>query len=123
MDENRIWAALGPGGFDRVVAAFYGKVKEDEVLGPLYPENDWEGAEKRLAGFLKFRFGGEMDYVEERGHPRLRMRHMPFRIGPRERDRWLELMGGALEESGVDGEVREPLMDFFTQVAEFMRNE
>ena len=105
------------------MAAFYRRVREDEVLAPLYPKGDWEGAEHRLASFLRFRLGAEQEYLEERGHPRLRMRHMPFKIGEVERDRWLELMDGALAECEVRPETREPLQAFFTQVAEFMRNQ
>lgn len=123
MDESAIWEDLGPEGVNRVVAAFYRRVREDDLLAPLYPEGDWEGAEHRLAGFLRFRLGGDTSYTDERGHPRLRMRHMPFRIGEAERDRWLELMEGALGECEVRTETRVPLMAFFAQVAEFMRNQ
>lgn len=105
-----------------MVAGFYRRVRTDEVLGPLYPPDDWEGAEARLRDFLLFRFGGVMRYVEERGHPRLRMRHLPFAIGEAERDRWLELMGEAVREAGVAREPAQALMTFFAQVADFMRN-
>ena len=72
MDEVVIWETLGAEGFRRMVAAFYRRVREDDLLAPMYPDDDWEGAEERLYGFLAFRFGGVADYVEERGHPRLR---------------------------------------------------
>jgi hemoglobin len=88
----------------------------------MYPEDDWDGAERRLLGFLAFRFGGVTAYVEERGHPRLRGRHMPFAIGEAERDRWLELMDAAVGETGVPPETGRDLMVFFAQVADFMRN-
>ena len=117
-----IWQDLGPEGVNRLVAAFYRRVRSDDLLAPLYPQEDWDGAEHRLASFLRFRLGAETEYLEERGHPRLRMRHMPFRIGEAERDRWLELMDGALAECEVKPETREPLQAFFAQVAEFMRN-
>jgi hemoglobin len=122
MDEKEIWELVGAEGFDRLTAAFYRRVKEDAILAPMYPKKDWEGAEKRLAGFLKFRIGGEMAYVEERGHPRLRGRHMPFAIGEAERDRWLELMAGAMEEVKIVPQAAEPLTAFFVQVADFMKN-
>ena len=122
MNEAAIWHALGEEGFGRLVAAFYRRIPGDEILGPLYPEGDMEGAEARLRDFLLFRFGGVTRYIEERGHPRLRMRHMPFAIGERERDRWLELMGEAVRETEVPAEAAEPLMEFFAQVADFMRN-
>ena len=87
-----------------------------------FEAGDLAGAEERLFDFLCFRFGGVTRYVEERGHPRLRMRHMPFRIGEAERDRWLELMEGALRETEVPEAAAVPLTAFFTQVADFMRN-
>ena len=89
----------------------------------MYPENDWEGAEERLRDFLLFRFGISQKYIEERGHPRLRMRHMPFAIGERERDAWLNAMEGAMDEIEVEGDAREALSQFFAQVADFMRNQ
>ena len=88
----------------------------------MYPDDDWEGAEKRLADFLIYRFGGSDRYIQERGHPRLRMRHAPFQIGIAERDRWLKLMGEAMEEVQIPPEHRLNLKVFFDQVADFMRN-
>ena len=123
MDESAIWQDLGAEGINRLVAAFYRQVRLDDVLGPMYPQDDWEGAEHRLASFLRFRLGAETAYLEERGHPRLRMRHLPFRIGEAERDRWLELMDKALAECEIAPETREPLLAFFAQVADFMRNQ
>jgi hemoglobin len=73
-------------------------------------------------GFLLFRFGGPTDYVDERGHPRLRGRHMPFAIGEAERDRWVEMMAEAMGEVGIGGEEGEVMGGFFIQVADFMRN-
>ena len=105
-----------------MVAAFYRRVREDEVIGPLYPQEDWAGAEKRLADFLIYRFGGSPAYIDERGHPRLRMRHMPFAIGVAERDRWLELMAAAMAEVAIPQPQAETLRAFFAQVADFMRN-
>jgi len=122
MNEEEIWRELGAEGFREVVAGFYRRVRADDLLGPMYPADDWEGSERRLWQFMCYRFGGDASYMEERGHPRLRMRHQPFRIGLAEGDRWLELMDAALEESGVAPAVRAPLGAFFAQVAGFMRN-
>jgi hemoglobin len=120
--EAVVMEALGEDGFARLVAAFYRRVRVDDLIGPMYPPDDWENAERRLADFLIFRFGGSDRYIQERGHPRLRMRHVPFSIGEAERDRWLELMGAAMDELGLAGEARVNLGAFFDQVADFMRN-
>jgi hemoglobin len=82
--------------FVRLVDAFYDGVATDEVLLPLYPEQpDLSGARHRLTLFLVQYWGGPTTYLDERGHPRLRMRHLPFHIGPLERDRWLVHMAAA----------------------------
>jgi len=122
VPEALVYAELGELGFQELVAAFYRRVKGDDLLGPMYPNQDWAGAEKRLADFLIFRFGGPPRYIEERGHPRLRMRHAPFLIGEAERDRWLALMSAAMDEVALADEVRSVLEPFFAQVADFMRN-
>ena len=97
MDEATVMKVCGEEGIRRMVAAFYQRVREDGLIGPMYPPDDWEGAEERLVDFLLFRLGASTRYMETRGHPRLRMRHIPFRIGEAERDRWLELMAGAMD--------------------------
>jgi len=107
----------------KMVAAFYRRVKIDDLIGPMYPPDDWEGAEERLRDFLIYRFGGSDRYIQQRGHPRLRMRHGPFAIGPAERDRWVELMSGAMEEAEVPPEHQLNMKVFFDQVAEFLRNQ
>ena len=117
-----LYAELGENRLRDLVAAFYRRVREDAIIGPMYPQDDWAGAEKRLADFLIFRFGGPQTYIEERGHPRLRMRHLPFSIGIAERDRWLDLMGAAMAETGITQAHAEVLGPFFAQVADFMRN-
>ncbi|MGE9268244.1 MAG: globin [Verrucomicrobiales bacterium] len=122
MSEEIIYATLGDLGFQRLVAAFYRRVKEDEIVGSMYPDDDWEGSEERLYQFLLFRFGKNPTYIEQRGHPRLRMRHMPFKIGTAERDRWIEMMDEAMVETKVPAIAAEPLRAFFVQVADFMRN-
>lgn len=120
--EQDVLLQLGENGLREMVSAFYRRVKEDDLIGPMYPEGDWEGSEGRLADFLIFRFGGSDKYTQERGHPRLRMRHVSFSIGEVERDRWLELMGAAMDEVEVPEAARGELDPFFAQVADFMRN-
>jgi hemoglobin len=117
-----LYAELGEPTLRALVTSFYQRVREDEIIGPLYPQDDWAGAEKRLADFLIFRFGGPQTYIEERGHPRLRTRHMPFSIGITERDRWLDLMGAAMQDTAIPPPQAETLAAFFAQVADFMRN-
>lgn len=123
MTESEVMAACGEDGIRRMVAAFYRRVRTDDLIGPMYPESDWEGSEERLAEFLLFRLGGSQRYLEMRGHPRLRMRHVHFRIGAAERDRWLEMMSAAMVETGVPENARGFLDPFFAQVADFMRNQ
>jgi len=121
--EALVWEELGEEGILAVVKGFYNRVRHDDLLGPMYPDDDWEGAERRLGLFLCFRFGGDPRYQAERGHPRLRARHLPFRIGVLERDRWLTLMGDSLKENQVGESCYDILWGFFEQVADFMRNE
>lgn len=122
MKDIEIYDVVGEEGFERLVAAFYRQVPGDDILGPMYPEDDMDGAEERLRDFLVGRFGGPQRYMEKRGHPRLRMRHMPFVIDPRARDRWVELMGNALDEVGFPPEVESLLRHFFDAVATMMIN-
>lgn len=123
MNEADVMAACGEDGIRRMVAAFYQRVRTDDLLGPMYPDGDWDGAEERLAEFLLFRLGASTRYIETRGHPKLRMRHITFRIGIAERDRWLELMTAAMEEAAIPASARAFLDPFFEQVADFMRNQ
>jgi hemoglobin len=122
MNEEDIYATIGPDGFQKLVAAFYRQIPQDPILGPMYPAADLVGAEKRLRDFLIFRFGGPSTYLEERGHPRLRMRHFPFPITGAARDRWMELMGRALEESQLPPQVDKTLREFFGGTATFLVN-
>jgi hemoglobin len=83
--------------FEKLVRAFYVGVASDEVLRPMYPEADLEGAIQRLTGFLEQYWGGPGTYSEQRGHPRLRMRHQPYKVNPDARDRWLGHMRVAVD--------------------------
>ena len=96
--EPSFWQQVGGRPtFEKLVRAFYDGVRVDPVLLPMYPEDDLEPAIQRLTGFLEQYWGGPGSYSEERGHPRLRMRHMPFRVNPDARDRWLMHMREALD--------------------------
>ena len=88
----------------------------------MYPKHDMAGAEQRLRGFLIQRFGGPDTYSQQRGHPRLRMRHGPFKINRAGRDRWVELMEAALVEAALPPEALPPLRKFFHDSATFMIN-
>jgi len=123
LSIDTLAAEVGEETLRAMVRGFYDRVREDPMIGPMYPPDDWVGAEKRLADFLIYRFGGSSAYLDERGHPRLRMRHMPFAIGGAERDRWLALMDAAMREAGIYGEAADLLSAFFAQVADMMRNQ
>lgn len=88
----------------------------------MYPPDDLAGAEARLCDFLVGRFGGPLRYIEQRGHPRLRMRHAPFPITPAARDRWVSLMESALAEARLPAEAEATLRAFFESVATMMIN-
>jgi hemoglobin len=108
--------------FEALVARFYEGVATDPVLRPLYPEEDLAGARHRLTLFLIQYWGGPRTYDEERGHPRLRMRHAPFGIGPVERDRWLVHMRAAIAELAPSGDITDELEGYMAMAAEAMRN-
>ena len=120
--DTHVYPLIGEEGFTRLVAAFYRRVATDDILRPMYPQDDLAGAERRLRDFLIQRFGGPMQYSQQRGHPRLRMRHAPFVIDQRGRDRWIELMEAALTEVKLPAEVVPPLRRFFHEAATFMIN-
>ena len=120
--EGKIFGIIGEEGFQRLVAAFYRQVPTDKILGPMYPADDLEGAEYRLRGFLIGRFGGPQTYIEERGHPALRMRHAPYNLNIDARNRWVEIMDSALDEAAFATEVDEVLRPFFAQTATFLIN-
>ncbi len=97
--QGNFWEQVGGRAtFEKLVRAFYEGIRTDEVLLPMYPEQpDLEGAIQRLTGFLEQYWGGPTTYSEQRGHPRLRMRHLPFKVNPEARDRWLGHMRAALD--------------------------
>jgi hemoglobin len=122
IDEAEVYSVIGEEGFDRLVRAFYARVPSDPILGAMYPKDDLAGAEERLRDFLVGRFGGPPRYIEQRGHPRLRMRHMPFKLDEAARDRWVALMSTALDEAALPADVTALLREFFAATATFLRN-
>jgi hemoglobin len=122
VTELDVYARIGEDGFSRLIQAFYAQVPHDPILGALYPKDDLAGAEERLRDFLIGRFGGPPRYIEQRGHPRLRMRHLPFAIDQAARDRWVLLMDRALDSTGLPDDVTKPLREFFHTTATFMIN-
>ena len=103
--------------FRLLVHRFYQGVADDTVLRPLYPEEDLTGAEDRLRTFLEQYWGGPTTYSEQRGHPRLRMRHAPFRANPEARDRWLHHMKAAVDSLGLLPEQHAMLWDYLERAA------
>ncbi len=122
MDDQDIYSVIGEEGFTRLIAAFYRQVPGDDILGRMYPPHDLAGAEQRLRDFLIGRFGGPQRYIEQRGHPRLRMRHMPFAVNPAARERWLQLMTNALDEAKLPADVDALLREFFAGVSAMLVN-
>ena len=108
--------------FTRLVARFYAGVRTDPLLAPLYPQDDWAGAEARLRGFLEQYWGGPTTYSQQRGHPRLRMRHAPFAIGPAERDAWLAHMREAVDSLGLEPDQHATLWGYLEMAAFSMQN-
>lgn len=122
MDESAVYGAIGEEGFARLVSAFYRQVPGDDILGPMYPADDLAGAEERLRDFLVGRFGGPPRYIEQRGHPRLRMRHMPFPLNQAARDRWMQLITNAIAEAQLPAGAAEILLGFFDPMSTFLIN-
>ncbi|OHU90249.1 hypothetical protein BKN37_25640 [Mycobacterium talmoniae] len=126
VQQQSFYDAIGGADtFHAIVSRFYQLVAEDEILRPLYPEEDLHGAEERLRMFLEQYWGGPRTYSERRGHPRLRMRHVPFRITPIERDAWLRCMDIAIGEIDADtlgDEHRRELLDYLQNAANFLVN-
>ena len=108
--------------FHAIVSRFYEEVRADPVLLPLYPEEDLGPAEERLRMFLEQYWGGPRTYSDRRGHPRLRMRHFPFTIGPVERDAWLRCMRIAVDEAGLPPAHRDQLWSYLEYAAASMVN-
>lgn len=124
MDDatTQIYTAVGDDRpFYALVEAFYRGVEADPILRPLYPA-DLTHAKLHLVWFLVQRFGGPQRYQEERGHPRLRMRHMPFRVGAAESEAWLRHMTAAVEATPEFGPFRDVMGRYFSESAAFLIN-
>jgi hemoglobin len=122
VNELEVYRQIGEDGFDRLVHAFYAQIPGDDLLAPMYEGRNMADAEARLRDFLVGRFGGPERYIERRGHPRLRMRHAPFPIDQRARDRWVQLMTRALDDTALPAESDAILRDFLGQTATFLMN-
>jgi hemoglobin len=122
QSERTLYVAVGGMPFfEDLVERFYEGVAGDEVLRPLYPE-DLGPSIRHLTLFLAQYWGGPTTYDDERGHPRLRMRHAPFAIGTGERDRWLIHMRAAVDATDPPEEARRALLEYFEMAADAMRN-
>lgn len=120
--ESFFDAVGGEPTFRRIVSKFYELVEDNEILRPLYPEADLGPAAERLTLFLMQYWGGPHTYSDQRGHPRLRMRHAPFKIGPLERDAWLASMRIAVDEAKVPEPYRAQLWEYLEMAAQSMMN-
>jgi hemoglobin len=124
--EQSFYDAVGGAAtFHAIVSRFYELVAEDEILRRLYPEDDLAGAEDRLRMFLEQYWGGPRTYSDQRGHPRLRMRHAPFQIGPFERDAWLRCMQTAVasvDSATLDDAHRAELLNYVHMAANSLVN-
>lgn len=117
-----IYELLGEDYFHRLAAAFYEGVKEDEVLLPMYPEEDLSGAQDRLTWFLIQYFGGPALFNQNRGAPMLRRRHMPYEVTEEAQEHWLACMSRALDVAETPETVRPQMEAYFTRAAAAMRN-
>ena len=108
--------------FRALVERFYAGVRQDPILRPMYPADDWEGAETRLRMFLEQYWGGPTTYSENRGHPRLRMRHAPFAVDEKARDAWLSHMRDAVDSLELSAEQDATLWGYLEMAARSMQN-
>lgn len=115
--------AGGDAFFVGLVDAFYGRVAQDPVLRPLYPDADLQAANERLRMFLIQYWGGPTTYSQRRGHPRLRMRHAPFPVGDTQISAWLQNMRGALDQVDAAPEIDAELWAYFQHAAPSLRNQ
>jgi hemoglobin len=117
-----VYDFLGESTLNTLIAAFYRRVATDPILRPLYPDHDMDGAERRLRLFIVQYFGGPTTYTDERGHPRLRMRHAAFVIDPAARNAWVNAMLAALAEAEVAEPAYSIMRRYFEDAATFLVN-
>jgi len=122
VSETFYDAIGGEKAFEQLVSHFYALVAIDPILRPMYPTDDLHGAAIRLKMFLEQYWGGPKTYSEERGHPRLRMRHAEFKIGTKERDAWLLCMRRAVNELEITSDQRNELWSYLEGAAQFLIN-
>jgi hemoglobin len=115
-------AVGGHDTFERLVSGFYARVANDPVLVAVYPDDDWAGAAQRLLLFLEQYWGGPRTYSETRGHPRLRARHVPFRIDAAAHDHWLAHMRAALDDVALPEEADQIIWSYLTNAADVLVN-
>ncbi len=121
-DQTFYEAIGGYATIAKIVDRFYEGVATDEILRPMYPEEDLGPARERFTLFLAQYWGGPTTYSETRGHPRLRMRHAPFQVTPAARDRWLLHFREGLEAANLPAEQEAQFWDYVTHAAQFMVN-
>lgn len=119
---QNLYERLGPNAFEQLARVFYEGVALDPLLKPMYPEEDLGPAERRLRMFLEQYWGGPDTYQQERGHPRLRMRHFPFKIGPQARAAWLSHMRNAVDSLELSPMDDAELWDYLERAAHAMLN-
>jgi hemoglobin len=122
VSRHSVYNQIGEDGFERLIDAFYRRVPTDPVLSTMYPIDDLAPAARRLRLFLTQFFGGPSTYREERGHPRLRMRHAPFPIDQTARDVWIRNMRASLNEAEIPEPARSAMLEYFERTATHMIN-
>ncbi|MHA2789631.1 globin [Corynebacterium sp. S7] len=122
MSTSFYEAVGGDEFFTKLVRGFYDQVKEDDLVGPMYPQDDWDGAQDRLKWFLAQYWGGPSTFNEKRGAPMLRRRHFPYEIDEEAARRWLSMMEKSLDNVEVSEEHRAALWDHMVRVAGMMIN-
>ncbi len=123
MQNREIYPMIGEEAFNRLVAAFYSQVPHDDLLGPMYPQDDMEGAQERMRDFIIFLFGGPQTYLEKRGLPRLGARHSRFFIDRNARDRWMQIMNNAFAKAALPPEAEQTMRTVFEKMSTSLINQ